>query len=76
MAEVVIEIPKMLEDERSEMEHKLREVVKLEVRRKTISAFFDGLMKGAKQLSDEELVSLGRQIKKGRYEELKKKGLV
>jgi len=36
----------------------------------------DEVMKGAKQLSGEELVKLGRDFRKGRFEKLKQMGLV
>ncbi|MBI3190826.1 hypothetical protein HYZ41_03920 [archaeon] len=36
----------------------------------------DETMKGAKRLGDKELVELGRKLKKGRFKELKKQGLV
>jgi hypothetical protein len=52
------------------------ELISAEEKRKLISLFIDEVMKGAKQLTEDELIKLGREIKKGRFENLKKTGLV
>jgi hypothetical protein len=54
----------------------LEEALLYEAKKRALLKFLDEMMKGAKQLSNEELVRLGREIKKGRYEQLKKKGLI
>jgi len=41
-----------------------------------VSKLYDELMAGSAQLSDEELVKLGREMKKGRAKKLRSKGLV
>lgn len=43
-----------------------------ETRTAKVSKLYDELMAGAKQLSDEELVRLGRDLKKGRAKKLKR----
>ena len=70
MAKIVIDIPKELEDEKVEIEEKLREIVELEVKKKKISKFFDNLMQGAKQLDENEIVEFSKKFKKAGAEEL------
>jgi len=41
-----------------------------------VSKLYDELLAGSTQLSDEELVRLGRELKKGRAKRLKGKGLI
>ena len=76
MSEFVVRVPKTLKGEEERLEVKVRELVSLEEKRKMLSLFFDELMKGAKQLKEEEIVELGREIKKGRFNKLKAMGLV
>jgi len=65
-----------LEEDKSRIEGKLRELVEFEVKRKMLVKLFDKLMEGAKQLSDEEIVEFSRKFKKAGSEELEKKGLI
>ena len=76
MAEVVVEIPKSLESDRARIENKLRHVVEHEAREKMMVKFFDELMKGAKQLSDEEIVEFAKKFKEAGSAELKREGLI
>lgn len=76
MPEIVIKIPEELSDEKNFLERRIMEMVNFEAKRKALLNFLDEAMKGAAELSDEELVNLGRKIKKGRFEKLKKRGLM
>lgn len=78
MAKVTVELPKGLEEKMKgiKLEKIIEEALLYEAKKRALLRFLDEMMKGAKQLSDKELVKLGRKIKKGRYEKLKKKGLV
>jgi len=78
MAEIVVEVPKGVEKRLKGVKLKkvLEEALLYEAKKRALLKFLDEMMKGAKQLSNEELVRLGREIKKGRYEQLKKKGLI
>lgn len=58
------------------LEKVLEEALLYEAKKRALLKFLDEIMKGAKQLPDKELVKLGRELKKGRYKELKKKGLI
>lgn len=76
MAELKVEIPRLLEEDSKRLEEDVNEFIASEEKRKLLSLFMDEVMKGAKQLSDEDLVKLGRDFKKGRLEKLKRMGLV
>ena len=76
MVEIVVKVPKELESEENLLRKRIEELVRFEVKRKTLLNFIDKVMKGAKQLSDKELIELGRELKKGRFEELETRGLV
>jgi SpoVK/Ycf46/Vps4 family AAA+-type ATPase len=76
MAKLVVEVPELLGEEMGKIEREVKELISLEEKRKLLSLFIDEVMKGAKQLSEEELVELGREVKRGRFEKLKQLGLV
>ena len=76
MSELKVKIPELLEEESVKIEKDIEELISSEEKRKSLSLFIDEVMKGAKQLSKEELVELGRSVKKGRFEKLKQMGLV
>ena len=76
MAELKVKIPELLKEESVKIEKDIEELISSEEKRKLLSLFIDEVMKGAKQLSEEELVKLGRELKKGRFEKLKQMGLV
>jgi len=76
MEELSVKIPESLKGDKEVLEKKISELVMLEAKRKGLIRLVDETMKGAKQLSDKELVELGRKLKKGRFKELKKQGFV
>mgnify|MGYP001626295036 FL=1 len=76
MTEIIIPLPEELEEDKPEIERKLREIVELEAKRRMLIKLFDELMKGTKQLSEEELIEFSKKFKKAGAEELKKKGLI
>lgn len=76
MAEIKVRIPESLEEEAQRIEREIEELVSSEEKRKLLSRFIDEVMKGAKQLSEDELVELGREVKRGRAERLREIGLV
>lgn len=76
MAKLVVEVPELLEEEIGNIEKEVKELISLEEKHKLLSLFMDEVMKGAKQLSEEEIVELGREVKRGRFEKLKQLGLV
>lgn len=76
MAELKFEIPRALEEDSKKLERDVNEFIAVEEKRKLLALFVDEVMKGAKQLNDEELVKLSREFKKGRAEKLKQMGLV
>jgi len=69
-----IKLPKILEAEKSRLEKRIEELVVFEAKRKRLLTLIDEVMKDAKQLSDDEAVNLGRKIKQGRFNKLKKQG--
>ena len=76
MAELKFEIPGLLEEDSKRLEKDVSEFIAVEEKRKRLLLFMDEVMKGAKQLSDEELVKLSREFKKGRAEKLRQMGLM
>ena len=76
MGELKIKIPELLEEDKEKIEKDIEELISLKEKRKLLSAFINEVMKGAKQLNESELVKLGREGKKGRFEKLKQMGLV
>ena len=75
MDDLEIKLPKILKGEKPRLEKRIEELVVFEEKRKKLLGFIDELMKGAKNLGDEDLVKLGREIKQGRFKKLKKQGL-
>jgi len=75
MDELEIKLPEILQGEKSKLEKRLEELVLFEAKRKRLLVLIDEIMKGGKQLTDDELVKLGRDIKHGRSKKLKKQGL-
>ena len=76
MSELKVKIPELLEEESVKIEKDIEELISSEEKRKLLSLFIDEVMKGSKQLSKEELIELGRSVKKGRFEKFKQMGLV
>lgn len=71
MAKIEINIPELLLEDSKKIEAEVDELISKEKKRKLLSLFLDEVMKDAGQLNEEELVKLGRAVKKGRYEKLK-----
>ncbi|MBI2676324.1 MAG: hypothetical protein HYX24_07735 [Candidatus Aenigmarchaeota archaeon] len=71
MSELEIRIPEALKGEKERLERQIEEFISFEAKRKMLLEFIDDVMKGSKQLSDEELVELSRKVKKGRFEKAK-----
>ena len=69
-----IELPEMRGREITGLKRRMQELASFEVKRQLLIEFVDEVMEGSKQLSEKELVKLGRKIKKGRFEQLKKEG--
>ncbi|GEM_PF-2511047 len=76
MAELKVEIPKLLEEDAERLERDVNELILSEEKRKLLSIFVDEVMKGAGQLSEPELIKLGKELKKGRFGKLKHMGLM
>lgn len=76
MEELSVKIPKSLEGDKDMLEKKIGELIVLEAKRKELIRLADETMKGSKHLGGKDLVRLGRKLKKGRFKELKKAGLV
>ncbi len=76
MSELKIEIPDILKEESIRIEKDIGELISSEEKRKLLSLFIGEVMKNSKQLSESELVKLGREVKKGRFEKLKEMRLV
>jgi hypothetical protein len=78
MREIIVEVPEDVEERLKgiNLQKALQEALLYEAKKKALLKFLDEMMKGAGQLSDKELVKLGREIKKGRFGELKNKGLI
>ncbi len=76
MPELVVKVPMLLRGEVKRLEDEVNELVSMEEKRKLLSMFFDEIMKGARQLTEEEVIKLGRNLKKGRADKLRSMGLV
>ena len=76
MAEVVVEIPRLLRGDMSRIKSEVDELISMKEKRKLLSLFIDEVMKGAGQLSEDELVKMGRDFRKGRFEKLKSMGVI
>jgi hypothetical protein len=74
--ELIIDVPGLLKEDMERIKKEVMELISAEEKRKLLNLFVDEAMKGTKQLTEDELIKLGREIKKGRFEKLKKMGLV
>ena len=74
MSEIKVKVPESLEKEVGKIEKEVEELILMEEKRKLLSMFIDEVMENAKQLDKGELVELGKKIKKGRFEKLRKMG--
>jgi len=75
MDDLEIKLPEILKKEKPRLEKRIEELVIFEEKRKKLLSFIDEIMKGGKNLSQGDLVKLGREIKHGRFRNLKKQGL-
>ena len=75
MDDLEIKLPEILKKEKPRLEKRIEELVIFEEKRKKLLSFIDEIMKGGKNLSQGDLVKLGREIKHGRSRNLKKQGL-
>ncbi len=75
MDDLEIKLPEILKKEKPRLEKRIEELVIFEEKRKKLLSFIDEIMKGGKNLSQGDLVKLGREIKQGRFRKLKKQGL-
>ena len=76
MEEIKIKLPENLKERKVQLQRAMEKMVLEEEKRKTLSLLFEKLLSGGKQIPDEELVEMGRMVKKGRYTKLKEQGLV
>ncbi|RJS71879.1 hypothetical protein CW714_05170 [Methanophagales archaeon] len=75
MAELVIKIPDRFKVDMSDLAKGVEEFVKLRLARDLMLERLDELLKHS-ELTDEECIELGRMVKKGRFEKLRKMGFV
>lgn len=66
MEDLDIKLPDTLKSEKTRLKKRIGELIVFEEKRKKLLKFIDEIMKDADNLSDDELIKLGRKIKKGR----------
>lgn len=66
MEDLDIKLPDSLKGEKTQLKKRIGELIVFEEKRKKLLRFIDEIMKDADHLDDEELVKLGRELKKGR----------
>ena len=66
MEDLDIKLPDTLKSEKTRLKKRIGELIVFEEKRKKLLKFIDEIMKDADNLSDDELVKLGRKIKKER----------
>lgn len=70
MKDLEIKLPDNLKSEKPRIKKRIEEFIVFEEKRKKLLNFIDEIMKDAENLNDEELVKLGRKLKKDRFEKL------
>jgi hypothetical protein len=70
MKDLDIKLPESLESEKPRIKKRIGELIVFEEKRKKLLNFIDEIMNDAKNLDDEELVKLGRKLKKDRFKKL------
>ncbi|MFO8077645.1 MAG: hypothetical protein R6U21_03255 [Thermoplasmatota archaeon] len=70
MEDLEIKLPENLKNEKTRLQKQIVELIVFEEKRKKLLKFIDEIMKDAENLDDEELVELGRKIKKDRFNKL------
>ena len=76
MAEIVIKIPEELKREIEEHELDVSRVVAESITNEVLRFVALKTIASKSKLTEEDAVELGRKLKEGRFEELKKKGLL
>lgn len=64
MEDLDIKLPDSLKDEKTQLKKRIGDLIVFEEKRKKLLRFIDEIMKDADHLDDEELVKLGRKLKK------------
>lgn len=75
MSEIVIKVPKLRPQLEKEVARGIEALAKAEVSRAFLLEQLD-MMFSKSKLTEKDAIELGRKLKKGRYEKLRKKGLV
>lgn len=70
MEDLDIKLPDTLKSEKTRLKKRIGELIVFEEKRKKLLKFIDEIMKDADNLNDEELVKLGKKIKKGRFKKI------
>jgi len=70
MEDLDIKLPDTLKSEKTRLKKRIVELIVFEEKRKKLLKFIDEIMKDADDLNDEELVKLGKKIKKGRFKKI------
>ena len=70
MEDLDIKLPDTLKSEKTRLKKRIGELIVFEEKRKKLLKFIDEIMKDADDLNDEELVKLGKKIKKGRFKKI------
>lgn len=70
MEDLDIKLPDTLKSEKTRLKKHIGELIVFEEKRKKLLKFIDEIMKDADNLNDEELVKLGKKIKKGRFKKI------
>jgi hypothetical protein len=80
MSEFVVKVPSVLKKEVPRLQKEVESMICAEEKAALLSSYLDEAMKGAKQLREEEItdwaVKLQRSSRRGRFDELEKKGLI
>jgi len=72
---IVIKIPKIEEKEKERIKKELEKLARKRIEKIKVLKKLEELAKNSK-LTEEECINLGRLVKRGRYEKLKKMGLL
>ena len=72
---IVIKIPKIEKEEKEKIKKELEKLARKRIEKIKVLKKLEELAKNSK-LTEEECINLGRLVKRGRYEKLKKMGLL
>ena len=76
MTRINIEIPEELDREIKEFNLDVSEIIAKSIREELVKLMALKIIASKSKMTMEEAIELGRKMKRGRFEELKKKGLV